>query len=257
MKVLIIEDERKPAQELKQLLIKLRPEWQVLDIIPGAEDAIEWFAANPMPDLIFSDIQLADATSFRIFEQVKPTCPIIFCTAYDEYAIKAFETNGIDYLLKPIDSAKLEKSLDKLTRFENMFGAADTNGYDLVSQLIGKMKASSNKTLLVHYKEKIIPLKYSDVAYFYYQQGIVITKLHSGQQYFLAKTIDELETLANPDDFFRANRQCLLSRNAIKSVERFFGRKLVAHLHTDVPEPIVVSKAKSGAFLLWLEGVNS
>lgn len=257
MKVLIIEDERKPAQELKQLLIKLRPEWLVLDIIPGAEDAIEWFAANPMPDLIFSDIQLADATSFRIFEQVKPTCPIIFCTAYDEYAIKAFETNGIDYLLKPIDGTKLEKSLEKLARFENMFGAADTNGYDLVSQLIGKMKANSNKTLLVHYKEKIIPLKYSEVAYFYYQQGIVITKLHNGQQYFLAKTIDELETLANPDDFFRANRQCLLSRNAIKSVERFFGRKLVAHLHTDVPEPIVVSKAKSGAFLLWLEGGDS
>ncbi len=256
MKVLIIEDERKPAQELKQLLLQLRPEWQVLDILPGAEDAIEWFAVNPMPDLIFSDIQLADATSFRIFEQVKPACPIIFCTAYDEYAIKAFETNGIDYLLKPIDSAKLEKSLEKLTRFETMFGTDNPAGYDLISQLIGKMKAGSNKTLLVHYKEKIIPLKYSEVAYFYYQQGIVITKLHTGQQYFLAKTIDELENLANPDDFFRANRQYLLNRNAIKSAERFFGRKLVAHLHVELPEPIVVSKAKSGAFLLWLEGIN-
>jgi two-component system, LytTR family, response regulator LytT len=253
MKVLIIEDERKPAQELVQLLAKLRPQWQVLAVLPSAQEAIGWFAANPMPQLIFSDIQLADATSFKIFEQVKTTCPIIFCTAFDEYAIKAFETNSIDYLLKPIDSQKLEKALDKLAQLQTMFGSNAPTEYDLVAQLIGKMRTSANKTLLVHYKEKIVPIKYSDVAYFYYQQGVVTIKLYNGQNYFLTKTIDEVENLSNPDDFFRANRQYLVHRAAIKSVEHFFGRKLVAQLTVEVPETVVISKAKAGAFLAWLE----
>src|ERR1700760_1355035 len=121
MKVLIIEDEMKAAQELRSLVLQLKPDWTIADILSSAEETVEWFKVNSMPDLVFTDIQLADTICFDIFERVKIECPIIFCTAYDEYAIKAFETNSIDYLLKPVDTAKLAKALQKLDRLTQVF----------------------------------------------------------------------------------------------------------------------------------------
>jgi len=253
MRVLIIEDERKAAQELKSLVLSLKPEWVIADIIPSAGEAIGWLKENKMPDLIFSDIQLADAVSFDIFEQVKVNCPIIFCTAYDEYAIKAFETSSIDYLLKPLDKTKLEKALQKLDKMKSLFSSAPGISYLDIGQLIGQLSSAVNKTILVHHKEKIIPVNYADVAYFYYGQGVVAIKLNNGNSYHISQGMDELEASADPKLFYRANRQFLINRNAIRSIEKFFARKLVVKMNMDTPETLMVSKAKASDFLSWLE----
>lgn len=253
MRVLIIEDERKAAQELRQLILGIKPSWIIADIIPSVEEAIEWFRENKMPDLIFSDIQLADAVCFDIFDQVKVNCPIFFCTAYDEYAIKAFETNSIDYLLKPIDKKKLVKALEKLDTMKVLFTGPGPSYADL-SKLIGQISAPVVKTILVHHKEKIIPLKYTDIAFFYYNQGVITIRLISGSSYHTTMTIDEIENAADPAQFYRANRQYLVNRSSIQNIEKFFARKLVLRLNVDTPEIIIISKAKASDFLTWLEG---
>lgn len=253
MKVLIIEDERKAAHELRSLVISLRPEWNIVDIIPSAGEAIAWLKENKMPDLIFSDIQLADGVCFQIFETVIVDCPIIFCTAYDEYAIKSFETSSIDYLLKPVDKVKLERSLVKLDRIRSMFTQHAGNPYGDLGKLIRQLSSTVNKTILVHHKEKIFPVNYTDIAYFYYGQGVLVIKLNNGASYHIPQGIDEIEAGSDARLFYRANRQFLINRNAIRTIEKFFARKLVVKMNTDTPETLIVSKAKAGDFLNWLE----
>lgn len=253
MRVLIIEDERKAAHELKSLVLNLRPEWNIVDIIPSVGEAVDWLKENKMPDLIFSDIQLADAVCFQIFEKVRVDCPIIFCTAYDEYAIKAFETSGIDYLLKPVDKFKLERSLTKLDSLRSMLSRGFGEPYADLGKLIGQLSPSANKTILVHHKEKIIPVKYSDIAYFYYGQGVVMIKLNNGNTWHISQGIDEIQAGSDGSLFYRANRQFLINRNAIRNIEKFFARKLVVKMNTDTPETLLVSKAKAADFLNWLE----
>jgi len=247
MKVLIIEDERKAAAELRSMILSLRPHWIIADILPSAAEAIEWLTENRSPGLIFSDIQLADTVSFRIFETVQTDCPIIFCTAYDEYAVQAFETNGIDYLLKPVDINRLERALSKLELLQRSDAPAS------ITRLISQLSAPHKKTILVHLKEKIIPVPYTDIAYFYYAQGVVTIRLQNGASYHVSQGIDEIEAGADPYLFYRANRQFLVNRNSIRTIEKFFARKLVVMLTIETPETLVVSKAKASDFLTWIE----
>src|SRR5687767_3134610 len=205
MRVLIIEDEKKAARELQSLILQVKPEWNIIGIIPSVAEAIEWFAENKMPDLIFSDIQLTDAACFNIFERVTIECPIIFCTAYDEYAIKSFETSSIDYLLKPIDKRKLERALLKLDKMNAMFGKS-ADAYVDLGKLIQELLPNNNRTLLIHHKETIIPVSYSDVAWFHYDQAVVTVKLISGQSYHISQGIDQIEAGADARLFYRANR---------------------------------------------------
>jgi len=250
MRILIIEDERKAANELRTLILGLRPHWVVVGVLPSASEAIDWFRENTAPDLVFSDIQLQDADCFRIFEVVDLKCPIIFCTAYDEYAIKAFETNGIDYLLKPVDRLRLEKSLQKL---DNWRVSPD---YIDIGRLVEIITPAMGRTVLVHHKEKIIPVNHTDIAFFYYGDGIVSIRLLNGTTYQLTQGIDELQQTADPRLFYRANRQFIISRHAIRDIERFFARKLVVKLTLETPEAVVVSKAKASDFLRWLESAG-
>jgi DNA-binding LytR/AlgR family response regulator len=259
MKVLILEDERKAANELRTLIAQLKPHWEVTAIIPSVAEAIAWFAQHPMPGLVLSDIQLADAVCFSIFEQVQVNCPIIFCTAYDEYAIKSFETSSVDYLLKPIDKTRLEKALAKLDKMKALFTgstpvAASSGTYADLGRLIQELLPAADKTLLIHQKEKIIPVPYADIAYFHYGHGVVAIKLLSGASYHISQGIDEIEAGTDARLFYRANRQFLVNRHAIRAVEKFFARKLVVKLKTEVPETLIVSKAKASEFLRWLQG---
>jgi DNA-binding LytR/AlgR family response regulator len=249
MRVLIIEDERKAAQELKTLLSGLRPGWSIVGMLPSAAETIGWLNHNKTPDLIFSDIQLADAVCFNIFETVDVKCPIIFCTAYDEYAIKAFETNGIDYLLKPIDKRRLEHSLQKLDSLRSVLNID-------FRRLFENTLPAVPKSILVYQKEKIIPVAYSDIAFFYYGQGQVTIRLMDGTAYPLSQGIDEMESSTDPRQFYRANRQFVINRNAIRDIEKFFARKLIVKMTLDAPETIIVSKAKASDFLGWLENAG-
>lgn len=251
MNVLIIEDERKAADELKTLIASNRANWVVVDVLMSVEESLEWFAKNKMPDLIFSDIQLADGVSFEIFEKTTITCPIIFSTAFDEYAIKAFEANGFDYLLKPIDKTKLKKALDKLDSL-SIFFTAKAASPDL-NNLLTQIKYSSAKTLLVSQGEKIIPVKYADVAFFFYDEGLIALKLFDGRAYRLVKSLEEIEAAIDPSVFYRANRQFIINRAAVSEIEYYFARKLLVKLSKPAPEKIIVSKAKASDFRRWLE----
>jgi DNA-binding LytR/AlgR family response regulator len=252
MRVLIIEDERKAAQELKSLVLGLRPDWYIVGILSSAADAIDWFRENKEPDLVFSDIQLADALCFHIYETVDVQCPIIFCTAFDEYAIQAFETSGIDYLLKPVDKGRLEQSLKKLDGLRAAFHPGDGARYADIGRLLERIAPVGERTILVHHKDKIIPVKHTGIAFFQYENGYVTVKLLDGSVYAVSQGIDEVEQTTDPRLFYRANRQFLINRHAIRDIERSFARKLVVKL-TVAASAIVVSKAKSSDFLGWLE----
>ena len=248
MKALIIEDESIAAQALESLIKETSPETEIIDVLQTIEESVEWFEENPMPDLVFMDIHLADGSSFAIFEKVEITCPIIFTTAYDEYALKAFEVNSIDYLLKPINKADLERALKKFNNFASTPDKAPLEG--LLTQM-GSLKKKYKTCFLIPERDKLIPLAVSNIAYVYIDTKAVKAIAMDGHTYYLNQTLDDIMAQLDPEQFFRANRQFIISRNAVKDLSVWFGNKLAINLTVPVPEKIIVSKARVGEFKSW------
>ncbi|MCL1942765.1 MAG: LytTR family DNA-binding domain-containing protein [Candidatus Azobacteroides sp.] len=252
MNSIIIEDETIAAQALQSLIEETAPDVKILTVLQSIDESVEWFHQNMMPDLVFMDIHLADGSSFSIFEEVKITCPIIFTTAYDEYALKAFKVNSIDYLLKPIDKKELEQAIYK---FRHLSGK-EISG-ELINNLLQNIRQvkSAHKThFLVSYKDKLIPLPVNEIAYIYIDSGSVKAVTFSDKPYYLDQTLDLLSEQLNPECFFRANRQYIIAHKAVKDASFWFAGKLSVNLTVPVPEKIVVSKAKVGEFKKWLAG---
>lgn len=247
MNVLIIEDEPRAAKELKNMIQQIDDTIQVAGILESVEQAKEWFGNHAQPDLILSDIQLADGLSFEIYSQVQVTSAVIFCTAFDEYLMHAFETNAVSYLLKPITIEKLEKAFEKYESMKASF--TPTN----LQPLLQVIKPAHKTALLVNEKEKIIPVQVKDIACIYLDNTILQITTLQNKKYFITATMDETERLLDPAVFYRANRQYLINKAAIANAERYFARKLVVKLVVPTEEQIVVSKAKAGDFLQWLE----
>ena len=249
MKALIIEDEVLAAQSLQKLITEVAPDTEIIGVLQSIEESVAWFDENPMPDLVFMDIHLADGSSFAIFERTQITCPIIFTTAYDEYALKAFEVSSIDYLLKPINRNDLTRAMNK---FNTLVGekANNNNAIETLLQQIG-MKKSYKSCFLVPQRDKLIPLATSNIAYIYIEDKSVKTIALDEHVYYMSQTLDEIMNQLNPDDFFRANRQFIVSRKAIKDITVWFGNKLSLNLSVKVPEKIIISKAKVSEFKNW------
>ncbi|RPE09181.1 DNA-binding response regulator [Chitinophaga lutea] len=254
MNILIIEDEAKTARELKAMAQRLHKGLQVTDILPTVKAAVAWFQNHPPPDLVLSDIQLADGLCFEIFRSVTVTCPVIFCTAFDQYAIQAFEANGIDYLLKPVDESRLAGSLRKYEQLKQVLGGQGATANDRLSALMAQLQPHYKGSLLVFRNDKIIPVKTADMAFIHSAGGTVTVYTRDLQTYLLKETLDELEPQLDPQLFFRANRQFIIHRDALVMAEHFFNRRLVVKLDVGTPERIVVSKTKAPALLAWMEG---
>ncbi len=252
MKILIIEDEINSAKELERILVKLDIQNEVTAILDSVKASIEYLQQHDSPDLIFSDIQLADGMCFEIYSEVTVNSPIIFCTAYDEYMLDAFETNAVGYLLKPITELMVEKALGKLKRLKSAFEPAILKRS--IDRLSEKFKAAYKKSILVEQREKIIPISVHDIACLFLENTVIRIITLTSKQYFMASTLDELERMLDPESFYRANRQYIINRLSIANIERFFSRKLICRLTVETPETIVVSKANSSDFLRWLEG---
>lgn len=255
--VLIIEDEIKTAKELKRLIETQRDNMTVVAILASVKASIKWLNENEHPDLIFSDIQLADGISFDIFRQVQVDIPIVFCTAFDEYAIQAFDANGIDYLLKPIDEDKLQRGLNK---FEKLINGRKADGTDndltykeQLDKLLSQMSKSYKSSLLIYFQEKIIPIKTDDIDYIHSENGIVTIYMNDKRHYIINYTLDNLESMLNPIEFYKANRQFIIHRSAIANIEHYFTRRLIVKLTQPTPETIIVSKVKAAEFLKWVE----
>lgn len=233
------------------MVLSLRPDIVVMDILPSVKGSLIWLRENEHPDLIFSDIQLADGLSFDIFENIRVNCPVIFCTAFDEYAIKAFEANGIDYLLKPVDEKKLIQSFNKYEMLKKAF-ENELNHYEgQMTNLISQLKTNFKSTFLIHSQGKIIPLKVSLISFIHYENGNVSIYTEN-KRYFYSSTMDELEAQLDPSVFFRANRQFIINSSAVDLAENYFSRKIIVKLVMPTPEPIIVSKLKANDFLKWL-----
>ena len=249
MKAIIIEDENVAAQSLQALIHEIDPDMEVIATLETIEESVEWFDEHPMPDLVFMDIHLADGSSFAIFEKVDVTCPIVFTTAYDEYALKAFEVNSIDYLLKPINKKDLERALAK---YKNFAGAApEKTSLDGLLQQMGNLKKKYKTCFLLPERDKLIPLATSNIAYIFIDTKTVKAVSMDNHTYYISQTLDEIMSQLDPEVFFRANRQFIISRHAVKDLSVWFGNKLSINLTVPVPEKIIVSKARVGEFKTW------
>ena len=232
---------------------QLQPNYNVVATLDSGDSFFLWFSHNEQPDLIFSDIRLGDGLAFEILKQVNLTCPVIFCTAYDEYALTAFQNNGVDYLLKPIKQESLKKSLDKFNLFKN---PKNNNSSLLLQDLIAEITKnfkSYKSTFLVSFRDKMIPVNSKDIIYFKITDDAVELCTKSNDRYRLPNSLDHIESMVDPKLFYRANRQYLIAYHAIKEVENYFDRKLLIKIAQPDAEPIVVSKAKSTELLKWLE----
>ncbi|MXN93263.1 response regulator [Flavobacterium sp. Sd200] len=248
--VLIIEDEIKTARQIKTLIEQANAGFKVVHTVASVRTAVQWLGTNSV-NLIFSDIQLADGLSFEIFRQVQTIVPVIFCTAFDEYAIQAFESNGIDYLLKPIEQIKLDQALAKYNNLSSLFSSA-TNYQNRLQATLNHLTAPYKTSLLIHHRDKIIPLKLEDVAFAHSENGIVALYTMGNSHYNVNHTLDELENMMNPDVFFKVNRQYIVNRKTIEVAEHYFSRRLLIKTALKTPAPIVVSKARTPAFIKWM-----
>ncbi|MEG1611187.1 MAG: LytTR family DNA-binding domain-containing protein [Alistipes sp.] len=250
MRVLIIEDETAAALNLQSILREVMPEIEVLDTLESIEESVAWLQNNPQPDLLFMDIHLADGESFRIFDEVIITAPIIFTTAYDRYALEAFKVNSIDYLLKPINVADVQRALDKLRRLSS----GERSEYE--SRVKTMAAHAVERVFLVQVKDRIIPLNRDDIAFCYTFNEKVTAYTYAGGVFPLDKTLEILQSQLPERAFFRANRQFIVARRAVKDVAVWFGSRLSINLTIEPPERIIVSKARVPEFKTWLRAVD-
>jgi DNA-binding LytR/AlgR family response regulator len=251
MKSLIIEDEDLAAKHLKHVLDDIG-NITVIAVLESISESIEWFNTNPMPELIFMDIHLADGSAFEIFKHVDIFCPVIFTTAYDEYALKAFKVNSIDYLLKPIDKEAVQGALKKLEML-----SSSTSSHDAFKTFINTFAKglSYKKHFLIPAKgDKLIPVQATEIAYIYIDTSIVKALTFDEKTFRFEYTLDELADMLDPHDFFRANRQFIISRKAIKDIDIWFNSRLSVNLKVAVPEKILISKARISEFKNWFGG---
>ncbi|MBQ9138604.1 MAG: response regulator transcription factor [Alistipes sp.] len=248
MRLLIIEDETAAAHNLQSILRTVTPQAEVVDVIDTVVDSIEWFENNPMPDLVFMDIHLSDGESFKIFDKVEITCPVVFTTAYDQYALKAFQVNSIDYLLKPITESAVQRAVDK---WHTLTGA-DRNEYrSRVESMVAEQR-NSRHSFLVRFRDKLIPVGQDDIAYCYTSEEKVFAFGYNGERYPMEYTLEALQGMLPPTKFYRANRQFIISRDAVADISVWFGSRLAVNLKVATPEKIIVSKARVPEFKQWL-----
>lgn len=256
MKTIIIEDERAAVRNLTTLLSEVAPDVEVIATLDSITETVEWFRSHPSPELVFLDIHLADGSAFEIFEHVDITCPVIFTTAYDEYALKAFKVNSVDYLLKPIGEEDIRKALDKLKILRSGLSVekSDSGMEADIRQLIRVLKQEkSYKThFLVPVKgDKLVPLSVDLILFFYITDSAVKAVVSDGTEHTVSQTLDELSDSVHPNHFFRINRQYLISRKAIKDIDLWFNSRLSVNLVIPVPEKILVSKVRVSDFKEW------
>jgi DNA-binding LytR/AlgR family response regulator len=248
MKILIIEDENLAAKRLIQLVKEQLPESEVFGNLDTVKASVDWLRHNPEPDLIFLDIQLADGISFEIFENVNVSSPIIFCTAYDQYAVKAFKLNSIDYLLKPVDPEELAQSMRKLRSRT----VAPQITFEQIKNLLAQNQKVYKNRFLVKSGDRIQTIEIQDIRYFFSEDKVTLLQTGQGRKFIVDYTLDEIENLINPALFFRLNRKYISSIQAIKAIHTYSNSRLKIQLENSDDNDILVSREKIPLFKSWL-----
>ncbi|MEI7504043.1 MAG: LytTR family DNA-binding domain-containing protein [Paludibacter sp.] len=250
MKILIIEDEQPAAKRLEKMLLEIAPDFEIVHRCDSIESSVLFFKSGIIPDLVMLDVQLGDGLSFEIFKQVEISCPVIFTTAYDEYAIKAFELNSIDYLLKPISKEKLEKSIEK---FKKLNQQAVQSDWKTLASLMDKEKREYKQRFLVYVGEHLLSVQTSDIAYFYSVEKSTFLTTKAGKSYPLDLSLEKLEGMLSPKDFFRINRQYITSFESIRKMSVLSKSRIKLTLEPLPSDEILISNARTRYFREWLD----
>ncbi len=252
MKVVIIEDEGLAAERLTHLIHQYDPDIEIVAQLDSIEGAVEWFSSHPAPDLCFFDIQLADGLSFRIFEKVPVKSPVIFTTAYNEYALQAFKVNSIDYLLKPIDSEELEAAFEQFHQYAAQHAAPDLQIIREAARMITRQKKYKSR-FMVKAGHQLLGVPVEDIAYFFSEHKTTWLKTNDGKKHAIDYKLEEVEHLVDPARFFRLNRKFITAFGAIEKITSYTNSRLKVQLWDANGEKILVSREKVGDFKEWLD----
>jgi two-component system LytT family response regulator len=251
--VLIIEDELAASKRLQKLITELMPDAAITTILVSIATAVNWFKNNQQPDLVLADIHLADGSSFEIFRQVKLDCPVIFITAYDQYALEAFKHNSIHYLLKPV---KKEDLTEAILKFRKMHAVNANSNIDIEKMLMSFRQPAANykERFIIRFGEHIKTIETQDIAYFYTENKANYAVMKDGKRYPVDHNLDELEQLINPKSFFRINRQFIIGYNSITEMVSYSKSRVLIKLNPPSKFETIVSTERSATFKLWLAG---
>ena len=250
MKTIIIEDEPLAAQRLSEMIAICDPGIQVLEKLDSVDTSVQWLSQNHHPDIIFMDIQLGDGLSFSIFNKVKIRSPVIFTTAFDQYTLKAFKVNSVDYLLKPVKQAELQQALDK---YNTLHPSPGVNGRIIQEMMQMLQKDNFKKRFLVKQGKAFIYIHTEDILVFYSEDGHTFLKTKNGQRHILDYTLDQIEVILDPNYFFRVNRKCIIHIEAIHKIKPYFSGRLSLTLDAVCPENMTVSRDRVPDFKKWLD----
>ncbi|MDR7212419.1 LytTR family DNA-binding domain-containing protein [Flavobacterium piscis] len=252
MKIIIIEDESLVAEDLAASLKNCSAEIEITAILGSVKEAIIYFGNHPQPDLIFSDIQLGDGLSFEIIKAVPLEVPVIFCTAFNEYALDAFKANGIEYILKPFSCEELKTALGKFHSMQKLMSGKLARQYQQAMETITNLQKPFSKTIMVKYRDRLLPFTLDKIVLFYVESETTVMLVQNGKSYMLTESLEDLEKRTGIF-FFRMNRQVLVNRNAIEDVTDYFPRKLKINLSFPFHKEIFVSREKRSKVLAWLQ----
>jgi DNA-binding LytR/AlgR family response regulator len=252
MNLLILEDEEPAALRLKKLIMEIEPAAKILDILVSIQSAVKWLSSHTAPDLILMDINLADGSSFEIFNQMEVNAPVIFITAYDEFAVKAFKVNSVEYLLKPVKKEELISALNKYKKYHA--NKAQAPELKKLVETLRDQQEGYKKRFLIRYGEHIKTIDINQVAYFYTEEKINFLKTKDNHTYHVDYNLDKLETLLDPERFFRINRQFIISIDSISEMFSFSKSRVKVVLNPAINMDTIVSTERSPHFKEWLSG---
>jgi len=249
MRIVIIEDEQPAYKRLSKLVKEKKPGADIVAHLESVEQADDWFQQNQPPDLLFLDIHLADGSGFDLLEKVKPDCPVVFVTAYDQYAIDAFKANSIDYLLKPVKKEDIDAAFDKLDRFGNLF-----SGKTPVAVSNNTPRQDYKKRFVIRFGDHIKTLLAEEIAYCFSENKATFARTHDGRTYPMDHNLDALEMMLDPLEFFRANRQYIICLKAITEMKTYTKARVIIWLQPAAKEEVIVSSERAAEFKRWLGG---
>jgi two-component system, LytTR family, response regulator LytT len=259
MDVLIVEDEPLAVKKLERLISEVAFDIKIIGVTGSISATVEWLENHAAPDLIFLDIELSDGQSFEIFQQTKIKSPVIFVTSYDEFALQAFKVNSVDYLLKPVQKEELANAITKYRELKLQYmreASPITSSIESLLQSLSAGTGTTSKTyrtrFLVKYLQKYVTVEVADIAYFWSEGRINFFKSKTGQKYVVEYTMDDLETMLDPKDWFRVSRQFLVSVSSVAEIHPFFNSRLRLHLTPKEPEEVTVSRDRVNDFKVWM-----
>jgi two-component system response regulator LytT len=255
MKILIVEDEELAVKKLKKVLSEMTVASEITGVTDSIKSTVAWLNANPAPDLILMDIELSDGQSFAVFDQIVVKSPVIFTTSYDEYALKAFKVNSIDYLLKPVQKEELQLALDKYMQLRQSSGGVmpEPSINDLMRELQHKLQPKEyRKRFLVKQAQKLVSIQTDDIAYFYSDGRLNFFKTKDNKKFVVDYTMDELEDMLDAEKYFRISRSFYVSISCINQINDYFGNRLILHLKPEIDKEVVVSREKVTEFKKWM-----